>query len=142
MVAETRKVSGTSETQDYFRVMFDGADLISSFWQPMLKSVGRWHLEVAGLTVKQGQAALQLSRDLSRSMTPADVASAHARYWDAVTSQYSQSSQRLAASVARTVEAPRVSEVVPLPLKPRGHDVIELPDAVTARPEAPERKVA
>jgi hypothetical protein len=123
-------------------LVLDGADMFSSIWQPMLKSVGRWQLEVAGLGMKQGQAALQLSRDLSRCLTPGDIASANMRYWNAVTLQYSQSSQRLAASVARTVEAPIASEVVALPRKPRGHDVIELPNDEMARPAADERKVA
>ena len=67
---ELRKPGHTPVSQDYFQLLFEGADLYSSFWRPMLKSAGRWHLEIAGLGAKQSQAALQLSRDLSRSMTP------------------------------------------------------------------------
>lgn len=137
------KPSKSSHTQDYVQLILDGADMISSIWQPMLKAAGRWQLEVAGLGVKHGQAALQLSRDLTRCMTTGDVASAHMRYWNTVTMQYSQSSQRLAASVARAQQqVPVVSEVVTLTRKPRGHDVIELPDAATADPAEIDRKVA
>ena len=138
------KSSESSHTQDYFQLMFDSADMISSIWQPMLKSAGRWQLEVAGLGMKQGQAALQLSRDLSRCMTTGDIASAHMRYWNTVTLQYAQSSQRLAASVARAQpqQVPPVSDVVTLARKPRGHDVMEWPDAATEYPAAIDRKVA
>jgi hypothetical protein len=76
---QMRKSAGSSQTQDYFQLVLDGADMFSSIWQPMLKSVGRWQLEVAGLGMKQGQAALQLSRDLSRCLTPGDIASANMR---------------------------------------------------------------
>ncbi|HPG89461.1 MAG TPA: hypothetical protein PLD46_07380 [Hyphomicrobium sp.] len=124
---EMRKTTGSSQTHDIFQLMFEGADLVSSVWQPLLKSIGRWHLEVAGLGVKQGQAALQFSRDLSRCYTAGDVASAQIRYWDTVSSQYAQSSQRMAATVARAAEQPLASEVVPLPRKSRDHDLIVLP---------------
>jgi hypothetical protein len=136
---ELRKPVRTAASQDYFQLFFEGADLYSSFWQPMLKSVGRWHLELAGLGVKNSQAALQLSRDLSRSLNPVDAVGASIRYWETVSSQYSQSSGRLAASVSRTVEAPFVSEIVALPLK-RAHDLIVLPD--TDHEVITERKVA
>ena len=116
----------TSPSHDYFQMMFEGADLYSSMWQPLLKSVGRWQLEVAGLSVKNSQAALAWSRDVTRSWTPADAVAANVRYLEAVSSQYALTSQRLAASVTRAVEAPLLSEVVQLPVK-RGHDVIELP---------------
>ena len=129
----------TSPSHDYFQMLFEGADLYSSLWQPMLKSVGRWQLEVAGLSVKQSQAALAWSRDVSRSWTPADAVAANVRYLETVSSQYALSSQRIAATVSRAVEAPVLSEVVPLPVR-RGHDVIELPGM--AEDNMPHRKVA
>lgn len=123
---ETDKPVITSPSHDYFHMMFEGADLYASVWQPMLKSVGRWHLELASLGVRQGQAALQLSRDLSRSWTPADALAANVRYFEATTQQYAQSSQRLVATVSRAVEAQVPSQVLQLPVK-RSHDTIVLP---------------
>lgn len=136
-----RRANAPSQSLAAFEMMCEGADLVSSIWQPMLKSIGRWHLEVAGLGVKQTQAALQLSRDLTRCMTPGDFASAHIRYWDAVTSQYAQSSQRLAATTARTIAQPlEASEIVTLRVKSRSHDLIVIPEDLTAN--KPDRKVA
>lgn len=123
---ENDKLATTSPSHDYFQMMFEGADLYASVWQPMLKSVGRWHLELANLGVRQGQAALQLSRDLSRSWTPADALAANVRYLEATTQQYAQSSQRLVATVSRAVEAQVPSQVLQLPVK-RSHDTIVLP---------------
>jgi hypothetical protein len=124
--SQHEKQSVTSPSHDYFQMMFEGADLYSTMWQPLLKSVGRWQLEVAGLNVKNSQAALAWSRDVTRCWTPADAVAANVRYLEAVSAQYAMSSQRLAATVSRAVEAPILSEVVQLPVK-RGHDVIELP---------------
>ena len=65
---EMHKSAFTSPTHDFVHMMFEGADLVSSFWQPLLKSVGRWQLEAAGLSMKQSQAGLRLAHDLARSM--------------------------------------------------------------------------
>ena len=115
--SDLQSARNTSTTQDYFQMMFESADFYSSFWQPMLKGVGRWHLEMANLNAKHGQAALQLSRDVARSFSPVDVAQAYGSYWQTVSSQYTASSERIAASVTQTVQAPLTSEVVPLPAK-------------------------
>lgn len=143
---EMRKTKGSSQTLDIFQMMFESADLFSSIWQPMLKSVGRWHLEVAGLGVKHSQAALQFSRDLSRCYTAGDITSAQIRYWDSVSSQYALSSQRLAATVARAVELPapaEASEVVTLPRKTRDRDLIVLPsESGVPTADGLDRKVA
>lgn len=118
-----------SPTHDLFHMMFEGADMVSSFWQPMLKSVGRWHLEFAGLGMRHGQASIQLAHDLARSFTPLDAYAAHVRYWDRVSAQFNQSRERLAASTVQpAATAPlQKSDVVALPVK-RSHDVLELTD--------------
>jgi hypothetical protein len=138
---ELDRTAKLSPTHDYFLMMFEGADVYTALWQPLLKSVGRWHLEVAGLGVKQGQAALQLSRDLSRSWTPADAYAANIRFWETTSSLCAMSSQRLAATVVQAVDAPVMSDVVPLPVK-RGHDTMVLPGSETSGDLAPARKVA
>lgn len=135
-----RKADVVPQSHDMFQLLCEGADLVSSVWQPLLKSVGRWNLEVAGLGVKQTQATLQLSRDLARCRTPGDVASANIRYWEAMTSQFAVSSQRLAATAVKSVaqheaEAP---EVVTLRVKARDHDLIVIPE----QSETLDRKVA
>lgn len=135
--SDGQRLRSTSPTYDYFQMMFQGADVYSSLWQPMLKGVGRWHLEVANLNAKQSQAALQWSRDVSRSWNPADLMSANSRFWQSVSTQYADSSGRIADNVTRTVQVPLISEVVPLPTK-RSHDTLSIPDPAAL----PDRKVA
>lgn len=141
-----RKVDGSLQTHDMFQLMCEGADLVSSVWQPLLKSVGRWNLEVAGLGVKQTQAALQLSSDLARCRTPGDIASANIRYWESMTSQFAVSSQRLATTAARSVTRPATAEAtdpVQLRFQARDRDLIVIPeqsDGTTA--PSLDRKVA
>lgn len=140
-VREAHKSAFTSPSHDYFQFMFEGADMFSAIWQPLMKSVGRWHLEVAGLGMKNGQAALKFSHDLARCWTPGDMAAANIRYWEVVSSQVAQSSQRIVATAHQVAEAPFVSEIVALPVK-RGHDVIVLPEADSADDVHGGRKVA
>lgn len=132
--SDTRKAEGSVHTYDMFQLLCEGADLVSGVWQPLLKSVGRWNLEVAGLGVRQTQATLQLSRDFARCRTPGDVASANLRYWEAMTSQFSESSQRLAATAARSVAEPAITnqaEAVTLRFKAHDRDLIIIPDDTT-----------
>ncbi len=140
------KVTQFSPTHEYVHMLFEGADLVSSFWQPLMKSAGRWQLEVSGLAMKHSQAALRLSHELARCMSPVDVYAANVRYWEAVSSNVRQSQERIAASTVRTDE-PQVtvgapSDVVPLAAGSRTHDIIKLPDEAAASRAAPVRKVA
>jgi hypothetical protein len=137
-----------SPTHDAVQMLFESADMISSFWQPTLKSIGRWQLELAGLGMKSGQASLQLSRDLARSFSPVDVYAAYVRYWDAISIQCAQSQQRIAANAVRASADPAVfAGVVPLPIATqapvkRTHDVIEIPDDEADGRRSYARKVA
>jgi hypothetical protein len=122
---EVHKSSSSSPNHDFFQMIFESADMVSAFWQPLLKSVGRWQLEIAGLSMKQSQATLRLTHDFARCTTPADVASANLRYWDSLTSEIAQSSHRIAASVQRAAEVPSRVEIVNLPSR-SGRDMIVL----------------
>lgn len=135
------KASFTSPTHDFFQFLFEGTDMLSSFWQPVLKSVGRWHLEVAGIGVKHGQAAIKLTHELARSTSPMEAYAAHVRYWNEISSHVAQSQQRIAASAVTLPVAPLTSDVVPLVVK-RGHDVIELPGEAGTDDAVLTRKVA
>lgn len=124
-------------SQDFFQLMFDATDLYSSIWQPMLTSIGRWNLEVAGLGLRHGQETLKLAGALARSTHPSDWTAASLRYWDQVSAHYAQSSQRLAATVHKSVEKSLTPSVVPMPIRQHSdHDMIVLPE------EPGERKVA
>jgi hypothetical protein len=101
--------------------MFEAADLTSYFWQPILKSVGRTHLEFAGLQARQTRAIVHWTHRLMRATTPADYLAANAQLWETVVEQYVDAAPRVAAAVETVAEA-----VAP----PTVH---ELPHAIPAR---------
>lgn len=126
----------TTQSRDFFQLMFDATDMFASIWQPYLKCAGRYNLELTGLAVRQAQASMQLGRALTTSLSPADVMDATARYWACVSGHYVQSSERIANAARTTVETVIDNDVVPLPVravrKEDGdsgdrRDVIELP---------------
>lgn len=128
-----------SPLHDYFQMFFESADLVSAFWQPVLKGVGRQQLELARLSARQGQSMLQYVRNVSASPSPAGVAAATQHYWQSMAGEFTQSTRKLAAVATETVHLTASSEILTLPLK-RNRDVMSL---VPANGEDDEvRKVA
>ena len=134
----------TSPTYDFYHSMFEGADLISSFWQPGLKGLGRGQLELATLNARQSQAFLHWGRSIASATSPADVLSANLNLWQTSTSLCADASQRITASLSVAAQPPHAFEhafeVVPMPVARRTHDtlVISGTDNEDVRP----RKVA
>jgi hypothetical protein len=132
----------TSPTYEFFHTMFEGADLISSFWQPGLKGLGRGQLELATLNARQSQAFLHWGRSIATATSPADVMSANLNFWQTSTSLCADASQRLTASLSVATQPPHAFEhafeLVPLPVARRIHDTLVISDEENAKP----RKVA
>lgn len=128
--------SPTSPAHDVFDVMFQAADLVSSYWTPMLKGVGRWQLEVSQMTVRQAQATMTLTQRLARCTRPDEVASLYREYWIEVGNHYADANRNIATALVRA--APN-SSVLQLPLRRApSHDTLLLVDS----PEERTRKVA
>lgn len=121
----------TSPAHDIFEVVFQGTDMVSSFWQPMLKSVGRWQLEVAQAGTRQTRAAMLLGQRIVRAMGPGDVLQAYQDYWTEVGGVYSDANRNIATAMVRA--APHAA-VLELPVAPRRHvhDRIEISDGKPA----------
>lgn len=117
----------TSPAHDFYEVMFQAADMVSSIWQPFLKSAGRWQLEMAQLAAKQGRASMVLGQTLTRARSPDELSEAYRQYWHEVGSFYSDASRNIATALVRA--APHAA-VLELPLnRPRQHDTLRLIDA-------------
>jgi len=124
----------TSPAHDVFEVMFQTMDMVGSFWQPMLKSAGRWQLEVSQLTAKQTRAALTLSQKAVRCDSPVALIEAYREYWLEVGNLVSEANRNIATALVRA--APHAA-VLELPLaRPRTHDTLYISGA------SDERKVA
>jgi hypothetical protein len=129
----------TSGYYSFFHHIFDAADVASSFWQPILKAVGRTQLELASLQAQQAQAALHWTQQVLQPRTPVDIVNANAQLWAAMFEQCIGALPRVVAAVA-TASGTVAPVDRPLPEK-RPHDTLILLDRDEGA-GAPERRVA
>jgi hypothetical protein len=109
-------------------------------WQPLLKSIGRTHLEVAGFQARQTRALVHWSHRVMRATTPADYLAANTQLWETAFEQYVDVAPRVAAAVETAAEAVAPSTVHNLPEVMPARDTLILLDRGAAA--EPDRKVA
>ena len=117
---------GSSPYHNYFQLMFEGADVLSSYWQPAFKSVGRSQLEFAGLAARQGQALMQWGRNVSMTPTPAGILAANIQFWQTFAEHISESTSKMTAAFGQAAPQSDPFELVTLPVK-RVRDTIVIP---------------
>lgn len=125
----------------FFQSIFDAVDMTSSFWQPMMKSVGRSHLELASLAARQGQAVVRWQHNVAAQQNPMGVLEANAQLWQDMVAEYTSFAPRMVAAVAQASRALPAFEVVPLPER-KQHDCIVIEDFVFEADTRLERRVA
>jgi hypothetical protein len=129
----------TSPTQDYFQLMFEGVDAVSSPWQPLAKGVGRWGMEMAQLNARQSRMTLEYSQKLLRCYNPLEAFSETMNFWQKLYSNYADASKQVATVAVKAAQPQMPFELLPLPVR-RTRDTIVLPDA--DEPELPLRHIA
>jgi|CXWK01.1.fsa_nt_gi hypothetical protein len=134
--------AGAFKSFDFYQAMFEGADLYMSFWQPMLKGIGRAQLEFAQLAAKSGQSTLQYMTHLSACRSPADVMSANLKYFETLTAHHRDSVDKLTAAMAKAAEPPPVFNVLQMPAPRSTHDILLLPVDEHETSQQGHRKVA
>lgn len=133
--------ANTSAYFDFFQFMFETTDLVSAYWQTVLKSIGRSQLEVATLHARQGQAFVQWARLMAAPVPPATMIDLQFQFVRTLSDQYAEFAPRMAAAVTHATQVPTASEVLPLPVR-KGRDTLVIPDR-DMQPDLPfERKVA
>lgn len=118
--------TSVSPYQDYYLPVFEYADMISAFWQPVFKMIGRQNLEIAQMGAKGAQAALQWSRNVATSPSPAGLMAANTQYWRSITQTYTTSSHKMASVAAEAAAASHQPSLVTLPVR-RARDTIQIP---------------
>ena len=119
--------SNTSFYYQFYQNMFEMADLTSFAWQPMLKAIGRTHLEFAGLQARQTRAMVHWAHQLTRPASPADVYNANVQLWATMMQDYLDAAPRVAAAVETATEAVVSPAILEMPPKP-AHDTLILLD--------------
>ena len=144
MSSETMHVRApTSAAHDFYEVLFQGTDIVSSYWQPALKAVGRWQLEVSHLAARQLRANMMLANSLARAGTSSAMTQAYREYWDELSQSYSEANRNITSALSRTTA--ESSAILQMPQR-RSRDTLQLIDGVEVQvPDAEgayERKVA
>ena len=76
---------------------FGGLDAMVRGYEPALKGIGRWNLEVMGFMARRARAWLEIPGELGQCKSPADMIKAQSKFWQAARSDYLEAAQRLAA---------------------------------------------
>lgn len=78
---------------------FGGLDNMVKGWEPAMKGLGRFNLELAGLMTSRARAWLEIPARLSQCKTPQDLINEQLRFWQTAASQYAVGSHRLFATL-------------------------------------------
>ena len=88
---------------------FGGLDMMVKGYEPTLKGVGRWNLEVLGLMARRAQAWLEIPSRLSQCKTPADLFKEQTKFWQAAAADYTDGTQRLTAAWSACAAMPKLN---------------------------------
>jgi hypothetical protein len=111
---------------------FGGLDMMVKGYEPALKGVGRWNLEVLGFMARRAQAWLEVPSRLSQCKTPADFLTEQNKFWQAATADYADGSKRLTAAWSACAATAKLNGTQP-------RDYITFPEPQEATPAAPKR---
>jgi hypothetical protein len=120
---------------DISRNYFRGLDTLAKGYEPVLKAVGRWNLELLALTSRRSQAWLGVAGGISHLRSPADVAREQLQFWQSAVSDYTQAAQRLAAAFAACAVVPELKGIAQ-------RDFITVEEPTTSAGKRGDRKAA
>jgi hypothetical protein len=73
-------------------------DHLAKGFEPTLKNVGRWNLELTGLATRRAQAWLEIPTRASQCKTPQDLVKEQLRFWQTAAQDYTEGARRLTAA--------------------------------------------
>jgi hypothetical protein len=118
---------------------FSGLDMMVKGYEPALKGVGRWNLELLGFMSRRAQAWLEISSRLGQCKTPVDAFNEQGKFWQAAAADYADSSKRLVAAwSACAATMPKLN----VGMQPRDYITFPEPQETPAAPKRGERKAA
>lgn len=78
------------------QAQFGGFDALAKGYEPALRGVSRWNLEVFGLATRRTQAWMEIPVRLSQCRTTLDVFNAQLQFWQSAAHDYAEGSRKLA----------------------------------------------
>jgi phasin protein len=116
---------------------FGGLDMMVKGYEPALKGVGRWNLEVLGFMARRAQAWFEIPTRLRQCKTPVDLFNEQGRFWQTAAADYTDGSKRLAAAWSACAAMPKLNGA-----QPRDYITFPEPQEAPAVPKRDERKAA
>lgn len=118
---------------------YGGLDALAKGYEPMLKSIGRWNLEVMGLMTRRARAWLEMPARVSQCKSPQDLLREQLQFWQTAAHDYSEGAQRLTVAFGALVP-PAFNGVLSGKAVPQARDYINFPDSGPGVEEAPARE--
>jgi hypothetical protein len=109
----------THMARDFAEMAFGLTDITASFWKPLMKGVGRYHLEMSALNARNTQAVMTWAQSVSGALNPIDVLNANMQLGAAIVRNASETLPRVAGALSQAAEPVLPVQVIPLPLVPR-----------------------
>ena len=135
---------GKTSLQDFFKPYFGGFDALAGAYEPMVKAMARWQLEMLTLSSRRAQAYLELPSRLAQCRTPQEIVGEQMQFLQTAYQQYSESSQRALLAVSQ-LGGPAASAATSEGQRQRDYMTVSEPREATApapRFTERERKVA
>jgi hypothetical protein len=85
---------------------FGSLDKVVKGYEPALKGIGRWNVELMGLAAKRSREWLEMPARLTRCKSPVDFVNEQMRFWQTAAAQYADASHRLAAAFGACAVTP------------------------------------
>ena len=76
---------------------FSGLDVMVKGYEPALKGIGRWNLELMGFMARRARAWLEVPGQLGQLRSPVEVFKAQTKFWQAASADYAEAARRLTA---------------------------------------------
>ena len=77
----------------------NGLDVLAKGYEPMLKGIGRWNLEVMGLMTRRARAWMEFPARASQCKTPHDLAREQLQFWQTAAHDYTDGARRLTVAL-------------------------------------------
>lgn len=116
-----------------------GLDTLARGYEPVLKGMGRWNLEIIGLMTRRARAWAEIPARVSQCKTPVDLVREQIQFWQTAAHDYSEGTRRLSAAFG-AMKPPGLNGALGGNATPPPRDYISFPDAKPGAEEAPKRE--
>jgi len=121
----------------FSQAYFSNLDVMVRYYEPVLKGIGRWNLELIGLVARRSLAWLAIPTRLRQCKSPVDFLNEQWRFWQTFASDYSESSHRLGMTLGARAVVPQMGSIAP-----RDYITVQEPDGTSSASTRGDRKAA